>query len=150
MLTTMYIQTSIIAVNFIGLKEDSFQYKKKQGESLQDYAKRFRVACEVLQSHSPIAFPKLVKSMDNVNKYNNKVFERFLGYLYLDSADQSKHDAILSGLNTQKSLGDEQYPKSITESNNVLSNHKFDKKDKNRSKNSSNDKYKEGSKFKQR
>ena len=29
-------------------------------------------------------------------------------------------------MNTQQSLGNDQYPKSITESNNVLSNHKFD------------------------
>ena len=32
----------------------------------------------------------------------------------------------MTGLNTQQSLGNDQYPKSITESNNVLSNHRFD------------------------
>jgi len=32
----------------------------------------------------------------------------------------------MTGLNTQQSLGNDQYPKTITESNNVLSNHRFD------------------------
>ena len=32
----------------------------------------------------------------------------------------------MTGLNTQQSLGNDQYPKSITKSNNVLSNHRFD------------------------
>ena len=32
----------------------------------------------------------------------------------------------MTGLNTQQSLGNDQYPKSITESNNVLNNHRFE------------------------
>ena len=34
----------------------------------------------------------------------------------------------MDGLNTQKSLKNDQYPKSITAANEVLSNHKFDEK----------------------
>jgi len=33
----------------------------------------------------------------------------------------------LNGLNTQQSLGNNQYPKTVAEANNVLSNHKLDK-----------------------
>ena len=44
----------------------------------------------------------------------------------MDNADKAKYGSILTGLNTQQSLGNDQYPTSITESNNVLSNHKFD------------------------
>ena len=47
-------------------------------------------------------------------------------YLYLENADKSKYGSILAGLNTQKSLNNDQYPKTITEANNVLSNHCFD------------------------
>jgi hypothetical protein len=32
----------------------------------------------------------------------------------------------MAGLNTQQALGNDQYPKSITEANTVLSNHRFD------------------------
>jgi hypothetical protein len=46
--------------------------------------------------------------------------------LYLENSDQDKHGSILSNLNSQKSLGNDQYPRSIVETNNVLSNHKFD------------------------
>jgi hypothetical protein len=37
-----------------------------------------------------------------------------------------KYRSILSGLNTQQLFGNNQYPKSIAEANNVLSNHCFD------------------------
>jgi hypothetical protein len=56
------------------------------------------------------------------NANNNQFFE----YLYLDNSDKSKYGSILPGLNMQQSLENNQYPKSITESNNVLSNHWFD------------------------
>jgi hypothetical protein len=44
----------------------------------------------------------------------------------LDNADKSKFGSILTGLNTLQSLGNNQYPKTITESNNILSNHGFE------------------------
>ena len=82
----------------------------------------------------PIILTKVVEGMsgydksdpDKVSKCQDHAFDQFLGYLYLDNADKSKYGSILQGLNTQQSLGNDQYPKTITESNNVLSNHKFD------------------------
>lgn len=111
--------------------------KQKDGETLQDYTKRFRVAREVFESQwgGPMVLTKLVKTMD---EYSNnlddlekaqlemKTFEQFLAYLYLENADQAKYGSILAGLNTQQSLGNNQYPTTITEANNVLSIHKFD------------------------
>jgi hypothetical protein len=49
-----------------------------------------------------------------------------LAYAYLDNADQSKYGSILTGLNTQQTLGNEQYPKTITYANSMLSNHRLD------------------------
>jgi hypothetical protein len=46
--------------------------------------------------------------------------------LYLNNADQKKYGSILQGLNTQQSLHNDQYPKTVIDANNVLSNHKFD------------------------
>jgi hypothetical protein len=49
-----------------------------------------------------------------------------LAFAYLAQASQTKYGLILTGLITQQSLRNEQYPKTITEANNVLSNLKFD------------------------
>lgn len=110
--------------------------KQKEGESLQDFTKRFRVARDVLKSHigGPIIFTKIVEATEGYadadeekrEKLREQAFNQFLAFLYLDNADKAKYGSILTGLNTQQSLGNDQYPKSITESNNVLSNHKFD------------------------
>jgi hypothetical protein len=55
----------------------------------------------------------------------DQLFEQLLSYAYLDNADQSKYGSILIGLNTQQTLGNEQYPMTITDANSVLSNHRF-------------------------
>jgi hypothetical protein len=46
--------------------------------------------------------------------------------MYLDNADKAKYGSLLTGLHTQTSLKNDQYPKTITEANNDLSNHRFD------------------------
>ena len=122
-----------------------FSTVQKDGESLQDYTKRFRVAKEVLESHigGPLILSKIAKSMPNYNDSDAKrtlceksAYERYMAYVYLKNADQGKYGSILTGLSTQKSLGNNQYPKTISDATSVLSNHPFDnyKKDKNGSK----------------
>jgi hypothetical protein len=64
--------------------------------------------------------------MEKNKVFEEQAFEQLLAFNYLENADQSKYRSILSGLNTQQSLGNDQYPKSIGEANNVLSNHCFD------------------------
>jgi hypothetical protein len=54
----------------------------------------------------------------------DQLFEQLLAYGCFDNADQSKYSLILIGLNTQQTLGNEQYPKTITNANSILSNHK--------------------------
>jgi hypothetical protein len=41
-------------------------------------------------------------------------------------SNQDKYGSLLDGLNTQQSLNNNQYPATITDANNVLSNHRFD------------------------
>ncbi len=53
------------------------------------------------------------------------MFSQFLAYSYLENAEKTKYWLILTGLNTQQLLGNNQYPNSINESNDVLSSHKF-------------------------
>ena len=71
--------------------------KQKEGESLQDYTKRFRVARDVLKSHvgGPIILAKIVEAMDGYdeadsekrNKMCEQAFNQFLAFLYLDNAN---------------------------------------------------------------
>jgi hypothetical protein len=77
---------------------------------------------------------KYVRTMDNydendvdkTNKMIAKTSEGLYTFLYLENSDQDKYGSIISNLNSQKSLGNDQYPRTIVETNNVLSNHKFD------------------------
>ena len=69
--------------------------------------------------------------MNEIEHAKNKIlqdqaFEQLLAYIYLENADQAKHGSILSGLDTQNSLGNDRYPKTVSEANSVLSNHRFD------------------------
>jgi hypothetical protein len=45
--------------------------------------------------------------------------------MYLENSDQDKYGSIISNLNSQKSPGNDQYTRTIVETNSVLSNHKF-------------------------
>jgi hypothetical protein len=110
--------------------------KQKENESLQDYTKRFHVARDVFESHlgGPIVLHKIVTAMPgndetNILEHDDKrktASDKFLVYLYLKNADKDKYGSLLDGLNTQQSLNNNQYLATITDANNVLSNHRFD------------------------
>ena len=113
-----------------------FTAKQRDGESLQDYTRRFKTSTEILESHlgGPIILEKYVKTLDKYDATNiaktgemiKRASEQLFAFLYLENSDQDKYGSILRNLNSQKSLGNDQYPRTIVETNNVLSNHKFD------------------------
>ena len=113
-----------------------FSLRQKDGESLQDYTKRFKTTRDVCRSHigGPIILTKYVEKMkdydatksDVVTSCQEKAFQQLLAYTYLDNSDKTKYGSLLAGLQTQQSLKNNQYPKTITEATNVLSNHRFD------------------------
>ena len=114
----------------------AFTSKQREGESLQDYTRRFKTSTEILESHlgGPLILEKYVSTMTGydvndrtkTNKMIKEASEKMFAYLYLENSDQEKYGTILQNLSSQKSLGNDQYPKTIVETNNVLSNHKFD------------------------
>ena len=63
-----------------------------------------------------------------MNKTNTMV-KNALGslfyYIYLDQLDHDKYGSIIQNMGYQKLLGNDHYPRTIFETNNVLSNHKF-------------------------
>jgi hypothetical protein len=55
-----------------------------------------------------------------------KASEHLFAFLYMENADQGKYGSLFKGLSSQKSLGNDQYLRTLSKANNVLSNHKFD------------------------
>ena len=53
-------------------------------------------------------------------------YQQFLAFIFLEQSDQAKYGTLLTGLNTQHSLQNDQYPKTMSQATNVLSNHKHD------------------------
>ncbi|KAL7564336.1 hypothetical protein ACA910_007188 [Epithemia clementina (nom. ined.)] len=109
--------------------------KQREDEGLQDYTRRFKTCRDVLESHigGPLELTKVVKAENGYDKtkheeFVKRIFERFITYVYIDNADKNKYGSLLTGLATQHSLGNNQYPIEIVEATNVLSNHRFDKK----------------------
>jgi hypothetical protein len=129
-------EMSIIADAFRSV----FNSKQKEAESLQDYTRRFKTSMEILKSHlgGPIILEKYITTMDGYDastiaindalkdKLTKKSSECLFAYLYLENSDQGKYGTIIQNLNSQKSLGNDQYPRTIVETNNVLSSHRFD------------------------
>jgi hypothetical protein len=125
-------EISIMADAFRGILGTT----QHENESLQDYTTRFKTAKEVLQSHvgGTLTLTKFVTTMAGyvsndvqiIEQLSKVAEEQFFSYIYMENADQGKYESILSGLINQKSLGNDQYPRTIVETTQVFSNHKFD------------------------
>jgi hypothetical protein len=71
------------------------------------------------------ALPVYTKDTDTEANYEMS-FNQFQAYMYLKNSDKTKYGSLLKGLETQQSLKNSQYPKTLVEATNVLSNHRFD------------------------
>jgi hypothetical protein len=110
--------------------------RQRDGEALQDYTKRFKVSKDVLESHlgGPVILKKFIMKMDGFKSETQEdyavlastAFEQYSSYLFIEQSNKKKYGSILNGLSTQYLLGNDQYPKTMDEAINVLSNHKFD------------------------
>ena len=63
---------------------------------------------------------------DKIKELTKVADEQLASYVYLVNSDQGKYGSVIKGLHSQKALQNDQYPKTIIESNNVLSTHRFD------------------------
>ena len=138
--TKWYILTIIDAMKaFINMKQ-------KDDESLIDYRKRFKTARDVFMSHigGPLFLNKVVErhtdyikiedliQMEDVSKEEYKetldanekvtklVFHEFCSGLYLDNCDRLKYGEFSSNLYSQYGLGNDQYPKTLTNAHQAL------------------------------
>jgi len=104
----------------------------KENENLQDCTQHFKTSKDILESHLGrlIQLKKYVNLVcddeSKIEGYTKKASEQLFAFLYSENASQGKYWSILRSLNSQKSLGNDHYPRTITEANNVLSNNIFD------------------------
>jgi hypothetical protein len=114
--------------------------KQKEGESLVDYTRRFKTARDVLKSHigGPLILTRFVENMggynatdqDIVNKCQEDAFTQFMAYTYISNSDFTKYGSLVKSLNSQHSLGNNQFPVTVTAATNALSNHPMDNRKK--------------------
>jgi len=108
----------------------------QQEDSLLDYVKRFKQQCEIFVSQIGKRFlDSFVEQLEEYRTETNatkqlelkkRAFDRWLAYLVMKGADWTKYGVILKQIVTQYSLGNDQYPKTLTHAISILSDHKFD------------------------
>ena len=110
--------------------------KQMENEGLLDYVKQFKQLRDITKSH--VGTDILDKFVENIPDYQNETdaakqqamkdeaFERWMAYLIIWNSNQAKYGSLLNGMISQFSMGNNQYPKSITSATDILSNHKHD------------------------
>lgn len=111
--------------------------KQFSDETLLDYTKRFKQERDVAKAQlGTDILDSFVESSEEYKKASNAkqktlkdvAFEKWMAYLFLRNADQAKYGSLMKGFQTQFSLNNDQYPKTIMTATDVLSNHKLDAK----------------------
>lgn len=115
--------------------------RQKEGESLTTFTKRYRTAVEVLMTHlgGPVTLNKYVENTEayknlppddidsaGLDKLFEEAFEMLVAYVYMENSDQAKYGSLLQSLASQQSLKNDQYPKTMVDATQALSNHKLD------------------------
>jgi hypothetical protein len=78
---------SFYALYFIHF--ESFETLPRQQESLTDYTRRFKTTRDLLVTQ--LGGPINKNDKQEMRKCQEKVFEQFLAYTYLDSSDKAKY-----------------------------------------------------------
>jgi hypothetical protein len=112
--------------------------KQNETEGLLDYVKRFKESRDIMKSH--IGTDILDRFIENTLEYRDETdalsqqnmkdgaFDRWMAYLLIRNSDQSKYGSLSTGLVSQFSMQNNQYPKTCTTATDILSNHKLDNK----------------------
>ena len=103
----------------------------KQHKQLMDVVKlqfRMGILRENIKCKPEYTAAKAKKSKEEKKKLLDDGFDEWNAYLLLQGADKLKYGTLMMGFVNQFSLGNNQYPKSVTLAIDALSNHKFDQK----------------------
>ena len=118
-----------------------FNCAQEESETLSEYTRRFKEAREILQSRlgGPILATKAMEGTRPAGVQMERNDEGGMGILlaldqatiideqlsshaHLENADQRKFGSVLKGLKSQKSLENDQFPRTTTKAHGVLSN----------------------------
>ncbi len=113
--------------------------KQQENENLIDYVTRIKSARNVLKSHVGSEIldtfiehtEEYQKETDTTKKTEMKAeaFDKWMAFLLMKNSDQKKYGTLITGLASQFSMGNDQYPKTMTAATDILSNHKHDNSD---------------------
>eukprot|EP00957_Ditylum_brightwellii_P111655 8516869-Ditylum_brightwellii.AAC.1 len=105
----------------IAIKQHSQDFQdqryEKENEVLQDYTRRFKTMKDVVESHirGGLQLTKyaaiLVDLTTTKGQSLQKASEHLFAFMYLKNVDQAKYSSVLTNLNQQKSVGNNQYTK---------------------------------------
>jgi len=109
-----------------------------ENEELLSYVKRFKQQHDVFKAH--VGTTVLDSFVTQQEDYKNETdamkkqelqdgaFEAWMALLLLHDSDQAKYGTLMADLVTQYSLGNDQFPETISVTVDVLTHHKFDQK----------------------
>jgi hypothetical protein len=111
--------------------------QQEDTKSLLDYIKRFKQLCDVVKSQMGNKF--LAEFIEHLPTYISaptadqvlmkaEAYPKWMAYLLIRGSDQTKYGSLTKGFVSQYSLGNDQYPKTITTATDVLSDHKLDQR----------------------
>jgi hypothetical protein len=129
-----YVDHQYEMSNILDAIVNLFTLNQKDDESLLDYTGRFKSAKDILDANlgGTLILTKYIQfKMENgeetdESKLQLQAYEQLFSYMYIRQSDRKKYGTLVDGLSTQFSLGQDQYPKTILDASNVLSNHPFD------------------------
>jgi hypothetical protein len=59
----------------------------------------------------------------------NTAYPRWMAYMLMKNSNQGKYGTLMTGLTTQYSMGVNMYPKNVVKAVDILTNHRFNKKE---------------------
>ena len=110
--------------------------KQKENKSLIDYLRRIKQTRDVLVAH--VRTDLLGTYVENTTDYQaattdirrneirKECFNKWMAYLTLINADQTKYGTLLNTLSSLFSMKKDQYPANIANATDILKNHKHD------------------------
>jgi hypothetical protein len=124
-----YVQPTDTLIQFLNLKQD-------HGETLGDYAKRFKQSQDNLRGIfgdkmmndyiSKTEKYKATSDVDEQAEMTKGSFKKWCSYVYLRNSDQNKYGSLKKNLQSQFALGNDQYPATVSKVTDVLTNHSWD------------------------
>ena len=130
-------QESLYVMEIIDDALINFLLIKQKDEPLYEYVRRFKTAKEVVESHlgGPIEFSKYIKNnskyVENdpeiITELKDQAWEEFAAYKFLKNANPQKYGQVIKHLKDRKSIGKDEFPKTLTLAINTLSTQNYEK-----------------------